>query len=58
MVARRSSSVAATTGHGPGAVNISMAMPKPNVNVSRSLAVIARRPGTVASSGPSIWTST
>ncbi len=54
VVASRSLSASATTGHGPGVVNISRTMPKPNVNVSRSRAVIGRSAGTVSSSGPSI----
>ena len=58
MVASRSSSDAATTGQGSAEANISTATPKPKVNVSRSLAVIARCAGTVSSSGPSIRAST
>ena len=58
IVDRCASVAAATTGHGWGAMNISMTMPKPNVNVSRSRTVIARRAGTVSSSGPSIRRST
>ena len=54
IVDRLSSFDAATTGHGVGVPNISMTIPKPFVNVSRSRVVIDRSAGTVSSSGPSI----
>jgi hypothetical protein len=53
IVDSSSSSEAATTGHGSGEENISLAIPKPNVNVSRSRVVIGRSAGTVSSNGPS-----
>jgi hypothetical protein len=58
MMERLRSSAAATTGHGVGDANIAIVMPKPNVNVSRSRAVIERAAGTVSSSGPSMRRST
>ena len=58
IVASPASAAAATTGHGSGAMNISRAIPNPNVNVSNPRTVTGPSAGTVSSSGPSIRRST
>lgn len=49
---------AATTGHGSGAMNISTAIPNPNVKVSNPRTVTGPTAATVSSSGPSIRRNT
>jgi hypothetical protein len=58
IVASPASAAAATTGHGSAAVNISGAIPNPNVNVSSPRTVTGPAAGSVSSSGPSIRRST